>query len=99
MRAKKTQKHAGTSGRGPQQAPSQQPPSKMEQENKFAPLSSQIEETQEADIQKSIPLTKGTPSSPKGASLAESSKGNTIEVEEVEQESDGSEEEGEIGES
>jgi len=57
----------------------------MEQENKFTPLSSQIEETQEADTQKSPPLAKGTPSSPKGASLTESSKGNTIEVKEAEQ--------------
>lgn len=71
----------------------------MEQENKFAPLNSQIEETQEADTQKSTPLAKGTPSSPKGESLAESSKGNTVEIDEVEQESEGSEEEGEIGES
>eukprot|EP00253_Pinus_taeda_P026670 PITA_26670 len=79
--------------------PPQQTPSKMEQENKFSPLSSQIEETHEADTQKSSPLAKGTPSSPKGASLVESSKGNTIEVEEAEQESESSEEEGKIRES
>lgn len=84
--------------KGPQ-APSQQPPPRMDQENKFAPLSSQIKETQEPNNQKSTPPSKGTPSSPKGASLPESSKGNTIEVEEDEHESDCSEEEGEIGES
>ena len=72
----------------------------MGQENKFGPLSSEIEETQEVEIQKVSSLTKGTPSgSIKGGSAAESSKEKLSEAEEEEQESEDSEEEGEIGDS
>ena len=96
----KAQNLGGPNGKGPLQATNQKPPPKRGQENKFDPLIQQIEESQEVEIQKPVYLNKGIPAySLKGASAAESSKGNPLEVEEEDQELEYSEEDGEIGES
>eukprot|EP00253_Pinus_taeda_P033392 PITA_33392 len=57
---RKTQKQVGPIGKGTQPPP-QQPPPRMVQENKFASLSLQVEETQELENQKSTSPSKGTP--------------------------------------
>ena len=48
----KAQKPGGPNGNGPLQAHAQKPPPKKGQENKFDPLSQQIEVSQEVEIQK-----------------------------------------------
>lgn len=71
----------------------------MGKENNW-PLSSQLEETQEVEIQKVNSPAKETPfDSIKGGSAAESSKEKLSEAEEEDQESEDLEEEGEIGDS
>eukprot|EP00253_Pinus_taeda_P015758 PITA_15758 len=104
----KNQKPRGPTGKGPHQNTTHQISTKTAPENKFDPLSSQIEGTEEIEIQKETEMTqetevhktapsgKGTPSaSPKGVNP----KDKILEEEEEEQEFEESEEEGEIGES
>ena len=96
----KAQKPRGPSGKGPHQASSQQNQSKPAPENKFELLSSLQENTQEGEAQKTASPVKETLSvSSKDASVAESSKGTPVGVEEEDLESEDSEEEGEIGDS
>lgn len=95
----KPHKSGAPTGKGPQLAPTQQIPPLMGKENNW-PLSSQLEETQEVEIQKVNSPAKETPfDSIKGGSAAESSKEKLSEAEEEDQESEDLEEEGEIGDS
>jgi hypothetical protein len=79
----KPHKSGVQSGKGPQSAPIQQNPPLMGKENKFGPLSSEIEEAQEGETQKVNSPTKETPSgSIKGGSVVERSKDKFSEDEE-----------------
>eukprot|EP00253_Pinus_taeda_P027962 PITA_27962 len=71
---RKTQKQVGPIGKGTQ-APPHQPPPKTVQENKFASLSLQVEETQEPENQKSTSPSKGTP---KGSGNGVEQAGNGV---------------------
>jgi hypothetical protein len=96
----KTPKSGAPNGKGPQSASVQQIPPPNGQENKFGPLSSASEETQEVEMKKKATPDKGTPSgSRQGESASERPKEKHAEAEEEEQDSEESEEEGEIGES
>lgn len=107
----KNQKPGGPNGKGLHQATAQQILPKPAPENKFDPLSSQPEDTQEVMVQKETeatqeieaqkitPSSKGTLSASLKGTSVEDPKGMIIEDEEEEQETNESEEEGEIGES
>jgi hypothetical protein len=107
----KSQKSGGPNGKGSNQVIAQQTPLNTGPGNKFGPLSSQPENTQEVGVQeeteaimetetqKAAPSSKGTSSATNKGTSAEDPQGKAIEVEGEEQETDESEEEGEIGES
>jgi hypothetical protein len=57
----KTPKSGAPNGKGPQSASAQQSPSLNGQANKFGPLSSAPEETQEVEKQKTSSPDKGAP--------------------------------------
>jgi len=96
----KNQKSGGPNDKGPHQTTAHQIPTKTVLENKFDPLSSQTEGTQEIELQKETEMTqetevhktapsgKGTPSSSLKGANTEDPKDKILEEEEEEQESE-----------